>query len=94
MGTEFMLNLLLVVGPLFLVAACFPATRPHFDNWTKKIIEMIFIKMFALAVITLGLSVISAFLGKNNIEGVVNNQATRSVYRCNCWCFMGCLPMY
>ncbi|GAL14620.1 inner membrane protein of type IV secretion of T-DNA complex VirB6 [Vibrio astriarenae] len=54
-GTEFMLKILLVVGPLFLVAVCFPATRPHFDNWTKKIIEMVFIKMFALAVITLGL---------------------------------------
>nr|WP_190320125.1 type IV secretion system protein [Candidatus Enterovibrio escacola] len=50
-GTKFLLSILLVVGPLFMIMACFPLTRRFLDSWMGKILENLLVQLFGIAVV-------------------------------------------
>ena len=66
-GTKFMLTLLLIIGPLFFVAFCFPMTKKFFESWVAKVLENILVQFFGVAVIFMAIQIIESFLRSNNM---------------------------
>ena len=66
-GSEFLLTMLLIVGPIFIVMACFPITRRFIDNWMGKIFEQILIQLFGVTIISMAMRLTSGFITGVNI---------------------------
>ena len=66
-GSKFLLTMLLLLGPLFLSAACFPVTRRYFDSWVGKLMENCLVQVFGVAVTTLLISIVEHFLKTNSL---------------------------
>ncbi|PKF50233.1 type IV secretion system protein [Enterovibrio nigricans] len=67
LGTKFMLAMLLVVGPIFIIMACFPPTRRFLDNWLGKVFENILVQVFAVAIIMMLMRIIGTYTEINNL---------------------------
>lgn len=50
-GAQFLLTVLLIVGPLFISFAMFPLTRKYFDNWIEKVFEKVLIMVFGVMLV-------------------------------------------
>lgn len=66
-GSKFLLTMLLLLGPLFLSAACFPVTRRYFDSWVGKLMENCLVQVFGVAVTTLLISIVKNFIKINHL---------------------------
>lgn len=67
LGTKFMLAMLLVVGPLFIIMACFPPTRRFLDNWMGKVFENILVQVFGVALILMMMQIMQKYIKANNL---------------------------
>lgn len=67
-GTKFLLTFLLILGPLFMIFACFPITRRYLDSWIAKIVENVLVQVLGIMVITLAIEMIALFILSNNIN--------------------------
>ena len=67
-GTKFILTMLLVIGPIFMIAACFPLTRKFIDSWLGKLFENILVQVFAITIIFLAIRIIDTFISNNDIS--------------------------
>ena len=67
-GTKFILTMLLVIGPIFIIAACFPLTRKFIDSWLGKLFENILIQVFIVTIVFFALSMINKFIEVNDIS--------------------------
>ncbi|WP_150140519.1 type IV secretion system protein [Candidatus Enterovibrio escicola] len=61
-GTKFLLSILLVVGPLFMIMACFPLTRRFLDSWMGKILENLLVQLFGIAIVYMVIELVENFL--------------------------------
>ncbi len=61
-GTKFLLTMLFVIGPLFIVFAIYPVTRRYFEGWVTKLMENALVQIFGVMIIGLSLSIISHFI--------------------------------
>ncbi|EGQ8399442.1 type IV secretion system protein [Vibrio parahaemolyticus] len=67
LGTKFLLAMLLVVGPIFIIMACFPPTRRFLDNWLSKVFENILVQVFAVAIIMMMIRIMRVYISENNL---------------------------
>ena len=67
LGTKFMLSMLLIVGPIFIIMACFPPTRKFLDSWLGKVFENILVQVFALALIKMMITIMDDYTGANDL---------------------------
>lgn len=67
LGTKFMLAMLLVVGPIFIIMACFPPTRRFLDNWMGKVFENILVQIFGVALITMMTTIMRRYIEVNDL---------------------------
>lgn len=67
-GTKFLLTMLLVIGPIFLIAACFPLTRKFIDSWLGKIFENLLVQVFIIALVFLAIKIIDTFIEANDVS--------------------------
>lgn len=74
-GTKFLLTFLLILGPLFMIFACFPITRRYLDSWIAKIFENILVQVLGIMVIALAIKMIQAFIFSNNINNATEADA-------------------
>ena len=66
-GTKFILTMLLLVGPIFIIMACFPPTRRFLDSWMGKVFENILVQLFAVAIITMIITVMRTYTDDNDL---------------------------
>lgn len=66
-GTKFLLTMLLLVGPIFIIMACFPPTRRFLDSWMGKIFENILVQLFAVAIIIMMITIMERYISGNNL---------------------------
>lgn len=71
-GTKFLLTFLLILGPLFLVFACFPATKRYLDSWVAKIFENCLVQVLGVMVITLAIAIIDHLLTIYDVNATNN----------------------
>lgn len=74
-GTKFLLTFLLILGPLFMIFACFPVTRRYLDSWIAKIFENVLVQVLGIMIITLAIDMIGMFMGSNNINNATETDA-------------------
>ncbi|MGI2049888.1 type IV secretion system protein [Shewanella oncorhynchi] len=77
-GAQFMLTVLLIIGPIFISFAMFPITRRFFDSWIAKVFENVLVLVFGVMIIGFVMSlfnqfVISADLTKPNIHPIATS---------------------
>ncbi|HFU0229605.1 TPA: type IV secretion system protein [Vibrio parahaemolyticus] len=79
-GTKFLLTMLLIVGPIFIVMACFPPTRKFIDNWMGKVFENILVQLFGVAVVFMVIELVNRFIQGNDLTaGSEENPAAIAV---------------
>ncbi|EOC1853662.1 type IV secretion system protein [Vibrio parahaemolyticus] len=66
-GTKFLLTMLLIVGPIFIVMACFPPTRKFIDSWMGKVFENVLVQLFGVAVIFMVIDLVNKFIKGNDL---------------------------
>ncbi|MGT2621052.1 type IV secretion system protein (plasmid) [Photobacterium damselae subsp. piscicida] len=71
-GTKFLLSVLLVIGPLFFIAACFPVTRRFIDSWLNKVLENILVQLFGITVVVMATKIIGNFIKVNDITKAID----------------------
>lgn len=75
LGTKFLLALLLLVGPIFIIMACFPPTRRFLDSWMGKVFENILVQVFAVALGMMMMKVMDHYITNNNLDNGANPNA-------------------
>ncbi|HBH7909322.1 type IV secretion system protein [Vibrio parahaemolyticus] len=74
-GTKFLLTMLLLVGPIFIIMACFPPTRRFLDSWMGKVFENILVQLFAVAIIMMMITLMEAYISNNDLASEANPAA-------------------
>lgn len=74
-GAQFLLTILLIIGPIFISFAMFPITRRFFDSWISKVFENVLVLVFGVMIIGFVMSlfnqfVVSADLTKTDIHPI------------------------
>ncbi|WP_108653108.1 type IV secretion system protein [Dongshaea marina] len=67
-GVQFLMALLLTVGPLFLAFAMFPVTRRFFDSWINKVFEYSLQMVLGVTVISMAIHGFKVYLNYNDIQ--------------------------
>ncbi|HML83098.1 MAG TPA: type IV secretion system protein [Thiomonas arsenitoxydans] len=67
------LAVLLAIGPLFIIALLFDASKPFFEKWIGMLFHYIFVVMLTAAVLGIILSVVNAYMtNANTYSGAAN----------------------
>ncbi|CAZ90448.1 Type IV secretory pathway, VirB6 component [Thiomonas arsenitoxydans] len=72
------LAVLLAIGPIFIIALFFDASKPFFEKWIGMLFHYIFVVMLTAAVLGIILNVVNAYTTKANaaVMGSVNFTST------------------
>lgn len=66
-GAQFLLTILLIIGPLFISFAMFPVTRKYFDSWVAKVFENVLVLVFGVMIIGFVMSLFNQFVVKADL---------------------------
>lgn len=72
-GSKFLLTVLLLISPLFISLACFPATRRFFDSWAGKVVENTLVQIICVSVITMSVSIVDSYLKMNGLTSAAED---------------------
>ena len=66
-GAQFLLTILLIIGPLFISFAMFPLTRKYFDSWLAKVFENVLVLVFGVMIIGFVMELFNQFIVRTDL---------------------------